>query len=104
MRRHLRLNEHKVLLYRLLLAYGFYSVARVLFYLYNSRLLRVESLSEFLALAYHGLMFDTTAILYVNVLFVLVSLLPTSRNTTSAYQKYLRCLYFGTNLPAFATN
>ncbi|WP_338407546.1 sulfatase-like hydrolase/transferase [uncultured Flavobacterium sp.] len=101
---HLRLNEYKVLFYRLLLAYVFYFIARILFYFYNADLLRVESVSDFISLCYYGLAFDTTAILYVNLLFILLSILPFLKNTNSGYQKFLLYLYFITNLLAYAMN
>lgn len=104
MQKHLRLNEYKVLIYRLLLAYFFYFIARILFYLYNFDLLRVNSVSDFISLCYHGLAFDTTAILYVNLLFILLSILPFIKNTNNGYQKFLFYLYFTTNLLAYATN
>ncbi|WP_414000318.1 LTA synthase family protein [Flavobacterium sp. W1B] len=104
MQKHLRLNEYKVLLFRISLAYLFYFVARVLFYFFNADLLRVESVSDFLSLCYYGLAFDTTAILYVNLLFIVFSILPFWKNTKAGYQKFLFYLYFGTNLLAYATN
>jgi hypothetical protein len=76
MRKHLRLNEYKVLLYRILLAYVFYFFARILFYLFNAKLLKVDSITDFLSLCYYGIPFDTTAILYVNVLFIVLSKVP----------------------------
>lgn len=104
MQKHLRLNEYKVLFYRLSLAYLFYFVARVLFYLYNVDLLRVESVSDFLALSYYGLAFDTTAILYVNILFIVFSILPFLKNANKCYQKFLFYTYFICNLVLYATN
>ncbi|MFN9115499.1 MAG: LTA synthase family protein, partial [Bacteroidota bacterium] len=67
-------------------------------------LLRVDSISDFLALCYHGLPFDTTAILYVNLLFIVISILPNKRSASATFQKWLRVLYFTTNLIAYATN
>lgn len=104
MLKHLRLNEYKTLLYRILLAYVFYFFARILFYLFNAGLLKVDSFTDFVALCYYGLPFDTTAILYVNVLFIVLSILPFKRNTSKGYQKFLFYLYFTTNFLAYATN
>jgi phosphoglycerol transferase MdoB-like AlkP superfamily enzyme len=104
MQHHLRLNEYKVLFYRLSLAYIFYFFARVLFYIYNFRLLKVDSISDFLLLCYYGLAFDTTAILYANLLFIVFSVLPIVKNTSRNYQKFLFYLYFSMNLLAYATN
>ena len=98
MQHHLRLNEYKVLFYRLSLAYVFYFFARILFYIYNFQLLKVDSIADFLSLCYYGLAFDTTAILYVNLLFIVFSILPIFKNTHNNYQKFLFYLYFIINL------
>jgi len=99
-----RAQEYKALLYRIFLVYVFYFVARVLFYWYNAADLKVSSVGEFLRLSYHGLTFDTTAILYINLLFILLSVLPLTINTRKGYQKFLFWLYFIFNLIAYATN
>ena len=99
-----RLDEYKVLFYRILLAYFFYFIARILFYVYNSEIVEVDSISEFLQISYHGLAFDTTAILYVNGLFILLSILPLFINTRPKYQKVLFYLYFISNLIFYSFN
>lgn len=104
MLKHLRLNEYKVLLYRIFLAYGFYFLARVLFYAFNVKLLKVDGILDLLSLCYYGLAFDTTAILYVNLLFIVFSVLPFRKNASNGYQRFLAILYFTTNLTAYATN
>ncbi|MCO4822272.1 MAG: LTA synthase family protein [Flavobacteriaceae bacterium] len=104
MHKFIRLEEYKILLYRMFLVYFFYMVARVLFYFYNIDLVKVDGVFEFIKLAFHGLAFDTTAILYVNSLFILLSIIPLTFNTTKRYQKGLFYLYFITNGIAYATN
>lgn len=99
-----RYNEYKVLLYRIGLIYLFYMIARILFYFYNQNFLKVDSVSDFLSLCYYGLAFDTTAILYVNLLFILFSILPFWKNTFKGYQTFLFYLYFATNLFAYSFN
>ena len=99
-----RFQEYKVLFYRVLLAFLFYSIARLGFFLYNYKLLKVDSVSEYISLAYHGLVFDTTAILYVNGLFILLSILPFWINTSKKYQIFLFWVYFISNAVAYATN
>ena len=100
----IRLGEYKALFFRIGLAYVFYFIARVLFYLYNRGLIPVTSTSEFLKLAYYGVAFDTTAILYVNMIFILLSILPLTINSRKSYQKFLFYLYFATNLFAYFAN
>ncbi len=99
-----RIEEYKVLILRILLVYLFYGIARVLFLIYNNDALQVESISEFLKIYYHGLAFDTTAILYVNSLFIVLSLIPFWINTKPKFQKVLFYLYFISNLTFYATN
>jgi phosphoglycerol transferase MdoB-like AlkP superfamily enzyme len=79
-------------------------LARILFYYFNSDALAVDSLGEFMRLSYYGLAFDTTAIFYINALFILCSILPFRVNNRPKYQRFLFYLYFATNLLTYATN
>ena len=99
-----RKQEVLVLLYRIFLAYVFYQIARLLFWFFNKELIKVDSVSDYFNLAFHGTAFDTTAILYVNALFILLSLIPIVINTKKAYQTVLFWLYFITNGIAYAMN
>lgn len=99
-----RKQELLVLLYRIFLAYVFYQIARLLFWYFNKELIKVDSVSDYFNLAFHGTAFDTTAILYVNALFILLSLIPIIINTKKVYQTVLLWLYFVTNGIAYAMN
>lgn len=102
--KNIRFGEYKVLFYRLFLVYLFYFFARTLFYVFNKDVISVESISEFFRLAFYGLLFDSSAIIYVNLLFILVSLLPLWINTSRGYQKVVFWIYFLTNIPAYLLN
>ena len=104
MKRFPRYNEYKVLFYRIILAYIFYMVARVLFFVYNINLVKIDSVKDFLLLSFHGIAFDTTTILYINSLFIILSIFPLVVNAKKGFQKFLFYLYFSTNLLAFTTN
>lgn len=99
-----RFQEYKVLFYRLGLAYLFYFFARILFYFFNKDLLLVDRFSEFANICFRGFAFDTTAILYINLLFILFSILPLVINTKPIFQKIVFYIYFSTNLLAYSTN
>jgi phosphoglycerol transferase MdoB-like AlkP superfamily enzyme len=99
-----RYSEYKALVYRIGLAYVFYFLARALFFLYNRDLIDAGGFFGFLKLAWHGIAFDTTAILYVNALFIVFSILPLYINASKGWQVFLFYLYFATNLIAYATN
>jgi phosphoglycerol transferase MdoB-like AlkP superfamily enzyme len=79
-------------------------IARILFFTYNKNLIKIDSVSDFVSLAYHGLAFDTTTIVYVNSLFIMVSILPLVINCKKGFQKFLFYLYFITNLVAYTAN
>ncbi|MBV7440002.1 LTA synthase family protein [Weeksellaceae bacterium TAE3-ERU29] len=100
----IRFPELKVLAYRILLAYIFYQIARILFWSYNQNLLAVDSFSDLMRLCYYGTAFDTSAILYVNSVFILLSVLPLVINTRSGFQKFLMWWYFITNGIAYSLN
>jgi len=99
-----RKQEVLVLLYRIFLAYFFYQIARFLFWYFNRDLIRIDSLADYFSLSFHGIAFDTTAILYVNALFILLSIVPVVINTKKGYQRVLFWLYFITNGIAYAMN
>ncbi|QOW08931.1 LTA synthase family protein [Kaistella flava (ex Peng et al. 2021)] len=100
----IRFQEIFALLYRIFLAFFFYQIARFLFWFFNKDLIAVDSVSEYLNLAYRGIAFDTTAILYVNSLFILLSIIPIVINTKKSYQKFLFYLYFITNGISYGMN
>lgn len=104
MKNSLRFTELVVLLYRLLLAYFFYQLVRGLFWFFNRDVIEVEGVGEYLALAYYGVAFDTTAILYINALFIFLSLIPIVINTKKQWQKFLFWLYFITNGIGYCLN
>ncbi|WP_298147452.1 LTA synthase family protein [Flavobacterium sp.] len=97
-------DEYAVLFYRIGLAFVMYQVCRLFFYIYNADLIEVSGVSEYFHLAYHGLAFDTTAILYLNGLFILLAVLPLPQTRTLTYQKVLKILYFVTNGVGLALN
>ena len=99
-----RFNDYKVLFYRVFLAYIFYFIARVLFYFYNNEIIIVNDIYEFLELCFIGVTFDTSAILYTNAIFIIISLLPFNSISTKSFQTKLFIVYFVFNGLAYATN
>lgn len=99
-----RTNEYLAFGYRIFLVYIFYAIARMLFFAFNQEIIGEISSAELLKLFRYGLQFDTTAILYVNLLFILLSILPLKINTHPKYQRMLFYIYFITNTIAYATN
>ncbi|MDO5104365.1 LTA synthase family protein [Capnocytophaga sp.] len=104
MNRRIRTSEYLVFFYRMALVYFFYFIARFLFFFFNKDAVGSIDTAELSKLFLYGLQFDTTAILYVNLLFIALSLLPLWINTRQGYQKMLCWIYFLTNGIAYATN
>lgn len=104
MKRFPRFEEYKVVFYRILLAYVFYTIARLLFYFYNRNLIQIDGVTDIVSMCYHGLTFDTASILYLNLLFIVFSILPLRINHSKKYQTFLFYFYFIPNLLGYATN
>lgn len=89
-----RNQEIKVLSYRILLVFLFYTSFRLLFIYFNNDILKLTSFGNILELCYYGLRFDSVAIVYSNLIFLLLSILPLSQITSNGYQKFLFGVYF----------
>ena len=75
-------NDATTLLLRLALLYILWFLCRIVFYLQNAGLVGPLEWNEIPGLLRGAGMFDTASILYVNALFILLSLLPVPRNKT----------------------
>lgn len=104
MTKNIRINEYKVFIYRLLLVYLAYTLCRLLFVFFNHEILHVDSIKQLISLCYYGLRFDTVIILYLNSLFIFLSLIPSKAITTKQYQKVLFYIYFIPNAVGLALN
>lgn len=104
MNRFPRFQEYKTLFFRIILAYLFYFIARILFFVYNRNLIQIDGVTDIVSMCYHGLAFDTASILYLNLLFIVFSILPFRINPSKKYQTFLFYLYFIPNLLGYATN
>ena len=87
----MRVREYLVFLYRIFLVYFFYAIARGLFIYFNHDVMGDYSATD---LFYYGLAFDNCAIMYINLLFILLSLLPLWVNTHPKFQKLVFWVYF----------
>lgn len=93
------------LILNLLLAYVLYFVARLAYMLVNlSYFTEGLSFSHLLELFSGGLMFDTTAIIYSNLLYILLMLFPVWAKENDAYKKACRALFLVVNGVALAIN
>ena len=89
---------------RILLVYLLYTLCRLVFYWHNCDLYSGRTFGQLLAIFVGGLRFDTTAILYTNVLYILMFLLPFRVRYHHMYQTAAKYLYFFTNGVTLAAN
>ena len=97
-------NEYLALLYRLSVLMVFYSLCRILFYLFNTASFPQVTFTSFLTILKGGLMFDTSALLYLNAVFIILSLMPFKFKFSLWYQKGLKGLFMAVNGVGIALN
>ena len=93
-----------VLTYKLSIVMFLYSVCRILFYLFNMGLFPGVNVHLFMIMMLGGLRFDLSAVLYINLLFILLQLIPFKSRHSSNYQKRLDYLFYTTNAIGLALN
>lgn len=97
-------NYYLLVIWRLVLAYIIYSLCRLVFLIYNFDLLQPMQWADVWNIFRGGLMFDTTAILYTNILYLVLAFLPAPFVFTKGYQRALRILYVAVNFICAAIN
>ena len=97
-------NIFVVLAYRILLIMLLFSLCRIGFFLFNYKMFPGVSFSQFITILNGGLIFDISAVVYINVLFILMHIVPFEIRYKDAYQAVLKYLYFITNGIAIAMN
>lgn len=90
-------NLYLVLIWRFLLVMLLFSVCRILFFLFNQNLFPNTTFEGMLRIMKGGLAFDTTAVLYTNLLYIILFLLPFSFRYNNIYQTVLKYFFFVTN-------
>ena len=92
-----RFQEFIALFYRIFLVYICYTICRILFVYFNNDITQIESFSELADLCYLGIRFDNVAIVYSNLIFILMSIIPWRGTTFVAYQKILFWVFLSSN-------
>ena len=105
MKRFRLLSPLMAVLCNLLMAYVVYFIARVVFLIENYGLYAdTLTTSHLLELLRGGVVFDTTAILYTNALWVVMMLLPISRKENPVYQRVCKWVFVVINTVALIVN
>ncbi|GAA4436673.1 LTA synthase family protein [Pontibacter saemangeumensis] len=92
----------RLMLRRLGLLLALYMVLRVVFYVFNYSTFVPAGAAETLFAFAHGLRYDVSALLIINSVFILLSLLPVGNTLHPRYQQVLKGVYFLSNAPFLA--
>jgi hypothetical protein len=81
-----------------------FSLCRLGFFLFNFKMFPNVSVGNLLTMMQGGLVFDISAIVYINMLFILLSIIPFDIRYNDIYQSILKYIYFITNGIGIAMN
>ena len=104
--KNITINEYLALIIRIALLMVFYSLFRVLFYIFNKDMFSNISMDSILLIFYGGFRFDISAISYLNMIYVLFYFIPLKTNFKfgKAYQRFLKIWFVAVNGVGFAFN
>ena len=97
-------NIFVVLAYRILLVMLLFSVCRIGFFLFNFRMFPDVSIGQFISFMRGGLVFDISAVVYINMIVILLHVIPFEFRYNDVYQSVLKYIYFVMNGIAIAMN
>lgn len=97
-------NVYIALVLRLLIIFFLYTVCRVLFLTFNLDSFSGINAKQFFTIMLGGLKFDLSAILYINILFILSQVIPFKIVYNKLYQKIFAWVFFITNAIGLAAN
>lgn len=100
----LRDNIYMALLASLTLAMAMFMVCRIAFYFFNHEFFPDMTADRFGRIVLGGLRFDLTAVLYLNLLFILLMIVPFSFRFGTRYKQAMKYLFVFTNSLGLVAN
>lgn len=97
-------NIYSALVLRLLSVMLLFTLCRIGFYIFNTHFFPEMNTGNFLWLLWGGLKFDLVAVLYINMLYILMMIVPFNFRFNYGYQEVSKYLFFVLNGFALATN
>lgn len=97
-------NVYLMTIWRLSVVFILFSVIRLLFFLFNQSYFPGMTMSHLAILMISGLKFDLTALLYTNIIFILMMILPFKFRYNSYYQWIAKYVFLITNSLAIFAN
>ena len=97
-------NIFLVLAYRILLVMLLFTLCRIGFFLFNYKMFPDVPFNQFMTMLRGGLVFDISAVVYINILLILFHIIPFDIRYNAVYQKILKYIFFISNGAAIAMN
>ena len=97
-------NVYWALVLRLLLAMFLFMLCRIGFFLYNYSYFPDTTAFNFLRIMWGGFQFDLAAVLYINVIILVLSIIPVDLRFRQGYQSVIKFFYYTLNGLAVAVN
>ena len=98
----LKRDIHIVLIIRLLIILLLFILSGILFYLFNTNHFNALNFVGFLKLLFYGIRFDISAIIYVNILFIILNIIPFKFRYNRTYQTINKYIFIIANSIALA--
>ena len=92
------------LAYRILIIMVLLTLCRIGFFVFNYKMFPDVPVDQFLTILKGGLVFDVSAVVYINSLFIILLIIPFDFRYNDLYQKTVKIIYFVTNGLALAMN
>lgn len=93
----LQTNVYTAAIIRFLFMMALFSICRIAFFALNHDLFAPIGLSRFLVMMFGGLQFDVAALLYLNIVFILLQIIPSPFRYRDGYQLFCKWIFILTN-------
>lgn len=97
-------NVYIVLAYRIFIVMFLFSISRVGFYIFNFKMFPDIPFSQLLKIFRGGFLFDISATIYINLIFIFFHIIPFEIRYNKIYQEILKYFFLITNSIAIAVN
>jgi phosphoglycerol transferase MdoB-like AlkP superfamily enzyme len=97
-------NIFVALAYRILIVMVLFSLCRIGFFVFNHKMFPDVPLNQLVTILKGGLVFDISAVVYINSLFIILLIIPFEIRYNELYQTIVKILFFVTNMLAIAMN
>ena len=97
-------NIYIAVIINIIVIYALFTFCRIGFYLFNSSYFSLVTPESFLRMLLGGLKFDTSAILYTNLLYLFAAFIPFTFRYSGIYNTVLKYLFVATNSIALGAN